>query len=182
MCSSDLLEIDRYRGLDALKSFALKDSSSISDSSPGELAADVSAIKWLNENVDGQPVVLESFGDSYTDYGRISAFTGMPTIIGWQTHEWLWRTSEENPDAFTSVVVPRQQAVRDIYTTDDQQLRLDLIKEYSVEYIVIGQLEREKFSTISEDDRTISLIREDLISKLGEKVFNQGYFSIYRIN
>ncbi len=67
------------------------------------------------------------------------------------------------------MVVPRLQAVRDIYTTDDQQLRLDLIKEYSVEYIVIGQLEREKFSTISEDDRTISLIREDLISKLGKR-------------
>lgn len=173
---------DRYRGLDALEPLALKDSAIISGSSPGELAADVSAIKWLNDNIEGQPVVLESFGDSYTDYGRISAFTGLPTIIGWQTHEWLWRTSEENPDAFSSVVVPRQQAVRDIYTTDDQQLRLDLIKEYSVEYIVIGQLEREKFSTISEDDRTISLIREDLISKLGEKVFNQGYFSIYRIN
>ncbi|NLW11155.1 MAG: hypothetical protein GX028_03970, partial [Clostridiaceae bacterium] len=82
----------------------------------------------------------------------------------------------------STVVVPRQQAVRDIYTTDDQQLRLDLIKEYSVEYIVIGQLEREKFSTVSEDDRTISLIREDLISSLGEKVFSQGYFSIYQIN
>ena len=80
------------------------------------------------------------------------------------------------------MVVPRQQAVRDIYTTDDQQLRLDLIKEYSVEYIVIGQLERERFSTLSEDDRTISLIREDLISKLGDKVFSQGYFSIYQIN
>lgn len=176
------LSRDRYRGLDALELFALKDSANISGSSPGELAADVSAIKWLNENVVGQPVVLESFGDSYTDYERISAFTGLPTIIGWQTHEWLWRTSEENPDAFSTVVVPRQQAVRDIYTTDDQQLRLDLIKEYSVEYIVIGQLEREKFSTVSEDDRTISLIREDLISSLGEKVFSQGYFSIYQIN
>ena len=45
---------------------------------------------------------------------------------------------------FGSVVVPRQQVVKDIYTTPDQELRRNLLNEFEVEYIVIGQLEREK--------------------------------------
>ena len=52
---------------------------------------DYLAINWLNQNIKGQPVILEAQGDSYTDYARISANTGLPTVLGWTVHEWLWR-------------------------------------------------------------------------------------------
>ena len=54
---------------------------------------------WLNDNVNGQPVVLEASGDSYKDYdNRVSAMTGLSTVLGWYVHEWLWRNNleEEN--------------------------------------------------------------------------------------
>ncbi len=57
---------------------------------------DVSAITWLKENIEGAPVVLEANGDSYTGFERVSASTGLPTILGWYVHEWLWRNNTED--------------------------------------------------------------------------------------
>jgi uncharacterized membrane protein len=68
-----------YKGLDGLK--YLKE----------RHPADYEAINWINTNVTGQPVIVEAQGDSYTDYARISANTGLPTVLGWTVHEWLWR-------------------------------------------------------------------------------------------
>lgn len=174
--------LERWRGLDALTVYATKDSANIDGSIPGELAGDVAAIKWLNANVQGQPIIVEANGDSYTDYNRISAFTGLPAVMGWQTHEWLWRTSDKTPDAFGSVVVPRQQVVKDIYTTPDQELRRNLLKEFEVEYIVIGQLEREKYSNINENDIAVSEVREDLISQIATVVFEQADLRIFKVS
>ena len=57
---------------------------------------DAAAIRWLNDNVNGQPIVLEASGDSYQDYdNRVSAMTGLPTVLGWYVHEWLWRNDLE---------------------------------------------------------------------------------------
>ena len=44
---------------------------------------DLKAILWLEENVKGQPVVLEAVGDSYTTYERVSALSGFrPLKVG----------------------------------------------------------------------------------------------------
>jgi YYY domain-containing protein len=172
---------ENYMGLDAMHLFALKDSRQIEGSRPGELADDVAAINWLNENVSGQPVVLEAYGDSYTDYNRISVFTGLPTIIGWQTHEWLWRTSKNQPDAYTNFVLPRQKAVEVIYTTDDQLQRKALLQQYNVEYIVTGALEHEKFSIINDDGSRSSLVRYSQLLDTGRVVFESGELSIIKV-
>ncbi|HEC36234.1 MAG TPA: hypothetical protein ENI39_06850, partial [Anaerolineae bacterium] len=53
-------------------------------------AADFAAINWLNGNVVGTPVILEAPGDQYRSWvyeGRVSAFTGLPTLLGWGHHE-----------------------------------------------------------------------------------------------
>ena len=52
---------------------------------------DAAGIRWLKKNITGSPVVLEANGDSYTEYERVSAMTGLPTVLGWYVHEWLWR-------------------------------------------------------------------------------------------
>ena len=41
----------------------------------------------------GDAVVLEAFGDDYSAFGhgRISTFTGRPTVIGWAGHEVQWQ-------------------------------------------------------------------------------------------
>lgn len=175
------ISIDRFAGLDGFIQFASKNSAQIPDDASGELAADYAAIQWLNQNVQGQPIILEAAGESYTDYCRISAFTGLPTVIGWETHEWLWRTSKSNPDAYSTVVWPRQQDVRQIYTTTDQVTRQALLDKYHVSYIVIGDLERSKYSEELSDGTRHSLVQEDLLGQLGTVVFRQENLVILQL-
>jgi uncharacterized membrane protein len=127
---------------------------------------DFAAVNWLNTNVpDGQqPVILEAAGDSYTDYERISAFTGLPTVAGWAVHEWLWRGSYQPIGA-------RGEEVRYIYESPDIVTTADLLKKYQVQYIVIGNMERDKYPDIDEDK----------ITQLARPVFSQGTTSIYQV-
>lgn len=166
----------RYQGIDGIRPFSLKDSSDLLGTAPGELADDYAAVLWLNENVTGQPVILESYGDSYTDYCRISAYTGLPTVIGWQTHEWLWRTSKTSPDAYQSVVVPRQTDVKTLYTSTNEQQVRTLLTRYEVRYIVIGNLERKKFASAETGGSTTvqPLVNESLLRSLGPVAFQSG--------
>lgn len=174
---------ERYQGIDGIRSFARKDSPNIPGAAVGELADDYAAVQWFNEHVQGQPVILESFGDSYTDFCRISAYTGLPTVMGWQTHEWLWRTSRATPDAYQSVVVPRQNDVRLLYTSRDEQIVRHLLSQYRVQYIIIGNLERQKFPVIGTDGKPTgqTLVNETLLKSLGTIVFQSGSLFIVGI-
>ena len=107
---------------------------------------DASAIRYLESELDseGSPVVLEAWGNSYSENCRVSAMTGLPTILGWYTHEWLWRS---NPDELAI----RYEAVNTIYTTEDKDLALSLLEDYDVEYIFVGSCERETYENLNED-------------------------------
>lgn len=124
---------------------------------------DAKAIAWLNKHVSGQPVILEAQGDSYTDYARISSNTGLPTVLGWTVHEWLWRGTYDIP-------APRIQEVKDMYESSDNKKTQSLLAKYHVEYIFVGSLEREKYT-----------INEEKLNELGKKVFRSGNTIIYKI-
>jgi len=112
---------------------------------------DYQAILWLRENVrcpDGafadcpnQPVIAEAVGDSYTDYARVSAYTGLPTVVGWPVHEWLWRGSYDEAGK-------RIPEVEMLYQSQDPEEAKNIIKKYNISYIFVGQLEREKYPQI----------------------------------
>lgn len=173
---------ERYLGLDGLAPLAEKQSDQISEPYDPSLAADYAAINWLNQYVKGQPVILEAFGESYTDYCRISAFTGLPTVFGWETHQWLWRTSRDTPNAYSQVVLPRQEDVRILYTTSDQIERVRLINHYAIRYIIVGNLERSRFSETDETGNVNLLIQEQLLQDLGTVVFNNQDLYIIEID
>ena len=78
------VEPEKYQGLNAVTFLET------------DFPEDASAIRWLKENIEGAQVVLEANGDSYTGYERVSATTGLPTILGWYVHEWLWRNNVED--------------------------------------------------------------------------------------
>ncbi|MDR1217310.1 MAG: DUF2298 domain-containing protein, partial [Oscillospiraceae bacterium] len=103
------------------------------------LNEDYHIIRYINNHVTGQPVIVEANGLSYTSYGRISAFTGLPDIFNWYTHEQLWRLND------TEAFGRRISDLDAIYTgTDAADVRL-LLDKYGARYIVIGKLERAKF-------------------------------------
>ena len=115
------------------------------------------AVDWLNENVVGSPVIMEAYGDSYTDNNIVSAYTGLPTVFGWQTHEWLWRyhgiVDEETnllvPDpeqnVFDIYINPRHDDINLFYSTNDPSVITSICEKYNVEYVIFGDLERAKF-------------------------------------
>lgn len=125
-------ELKNYKGLDGIKY--------LKDQNPG----DFEAITWLNKNIKNQPVILEAQGDSYTDYARISSNTGLPTVLGWPVHEWLWRGSYDVPS-------PRIQEITDMYTSQDLNLTKNLLKKHNVEYVYVGALERQKYQSLNEE-------------------------------
>lgn len=129
------------------------------------LADDYKAIMWLSQNIAGRPVIAEAQGDSYTDYARISANTGLPTILGWTVHEWLWRGSYDIP-------APRIEEVRLIYESDDLDETKRILEKHNVEYIYLGNLEREKYPNLVESK----------FEKLGKVVFSTGETKIYRLS
>jgi len=97
---------------------------------------DYEAIKWINENIDGSPVMLEAPWISGKLSPRISTFTGLPTVLGGWV-EVFWR----NASGFN--IGARGEDADMIYNTLDNDLALELVAKYEVEYIYIGNLERE---------------------------------------
>ena len=123
---------------------------------------DAAAIRWLNDNVTGDPVVLEANGDSYSDYERVSAMTGLPTVLGWYVHEWLWRDD-------TGALNERAQEVETIYTSTNQEEVKALLEKYQVEYIFVGAREREKYESLN----------ESMLQSLGNVVFSDEQSQTY---
>jgi len=145
----DIKDASRFQGLDAA---AFVDKENMSDSE---------AVDWINENIGGRPVLLEANGNSYTYANRISVLTGLPTILGWHTHEWLWKDDY-------NWVEERVAVVKTIYTSEDEDTVRSLLEQYDVSYIYIGDEERNKYAQESG-------VNEVLLRSLGEIVFeNEG--------
>ncbi|MFH0979392.1 MAG: DUF2298 domain-containing protein [Candidatus Roizmanbacteria bacterium] len=104
---------------------------------------DKEIIDYLNKNEKSQPVILEAQGDSYTDYERISAMTGLPTVAGWWVHEWLWRGSSD-------VVGERIPEVVALYQSKNLEETKNLIEKYKIKYIIVSRLEKEKYPELYE--------------------------------
>jgi len=103
------------------------------DRAPG----DPGAIAWLNENAPAGSVVLEAVGDDYSAFGhgRISTFTGLPTVLGWPGHELQW-----GHDAGT-----RADEVRQAYAGSSAEIARPVLDRYGVRYVVVGPLERTDY-------------------------------------
>ncbi len=128
-------------------------------------------INWINEQkpLAKDTVILEAQGDSYQDavsqkpYNQVSTFTGVPTVAGWYVHEWLWRGQDK--------IASRADDVRIIYETSDTETARTLINKYGVTYVLVGEMEREKYKFLNEDKFTS-------ISKL---VFETGQTRLYKL-
>lgn len=116
---------------------------------------DAQAIAWLNTNVSGDPVIVEGAKyDEYTHYGRVSAFTGLPTILGWGGHEFQWRVNwlqQPGGANISDVINQRLDVVTKIYTNTDSQQVLALLHQYSARYVYVGAGEHELYPSANLD-------------------------------
>ncbi|MBM3934599.1 MAG: phospholipid carrier-dependent glycosyltransferase [SAR202 cluster bacterium] len=103
---------------------------------PIDLGADYDGIRWLKRNVEGSPIVLEGVTPNYRWGGRISVYTGLPSIVGWGWHQ------EQQRWGYRWAVNDRIADVNRIYSTASADEALSLIEQYGVKYVYVGELER----------------------------------------
>ena len=103
------------------------------------------AIEWLAGHDDGQPVIAEASGDDYTDGGRISASTGLPTLLQWPGHEVQWRGSSEPQEG-------RREDLQLLYTGSDPNAVRSVIERYDIRYVVVGPRERAEYPNLTVEE------------------------------
>jgi YYY domain-containing protein len=121
-------ELEEWRGLDG--------SAYIGDLNPDELAG----IDFIREHAGSSSVVLEAPGCSYQPisripFARVSAFTGVPTVLGWLQHEGQWRSGDT---ALQNSLQSRVDEAQGFYRAPNQEL----IDRYGIDFVYYGIYEQ----------------------------------------
>nr|MBP9686276.1 hypothetical protein [Candidatus Doudnabacteria bacterium] len=137
---------------------------------------DYATIQYINNTISGRPVIIEAVGDSYTEFGRISVFTGLPTPMGWKTHEWTWRLQKPAPGAESSetgwsAVAQVAGTIEQIYATADPEIAKRFLSTYNAEYVYVGSMERTAYPQLQLQKFYI----------LGTPIFQSGQSILFRI-
>lgn len=107
--------------------------------------ADYEAIRWINSHISGDPVIVEAPGSEYSDYGRISVFTGLPSPMNWEGHEWQWRVNWVNRGLNSGDFFRRVTDINQIYTDKSSHNVLSLMARYGATYLYVGPLEQASY-------------------------------------
>ena len=145
--------------------------SAMGEGSNLELVHDYRLIRWLQENLQGTPVIME--GQSEREYlwgSRISVYTGLPAVQGWNWHQRQQRTFDPMP----RMVQQRVANVNAFYSTTDPRVKADILQHYEVEYVMVGVLERARYPEIGLDTLT-ELADADVLSVVYEDEVNIVY-------
>ena len=135
-----------------------------------DLSQDYEAIRWMQENVQGTPVIVEAHVPEYRWSSRFSTYTGLPTVMGWQ-----WHQTQQRGAAQPNLLTMRVLDVPKFYLTTDTEQAQNFLDRYQVEFIILGQLERAYYPGAG------LLKFEELNGVLWNKVYEEGLISIYQV-
>jgi YYY domain-containing protein len=131
---SDRMTPDAPHALDSMTYMA---HSEFWDTSVMDLSQDYRAIRWMQENVQGSPVIVEANCPEYRWCTRFTIYTGLPGVVGWN-----WHQRQQRALGPPTMVTDRVDAIGQFYNTPDIGFAADFITRYNVRYIVVGQLEQ----------------------------------------
>ena len=137
--------------------FTLDDFDRITRDNPDEAAA----IQFLHTAPDG--IIAEAVGDGYSGYARISAYTGLQTVLGWPGHEDQWRGSYAPQGT-------RRADITELYSSSRWEDAKAIIERYNIRYIYVGNLER-----------TSMRVNEGKFQSHLKIIFQQGNTVIYEV-
>jgi uncharacterized membrane protein len=132
------------------------------------LRPDYDALLWMQDNIPGSPVVLEANTGLYKWGSRVSIYTGLPTVVGWD-----WHQRQQRGD-FAPMVEERVRDVARMYETTQPSELLTLKRRYGVEYVYVGPLERAYYS-----EAGLRKFR-DLVGTALDLVYDSNGVQIYR--
>jgi YYY domain-containing protein len=108
-----------------------------------DLNQDYKAIRWMQENIKGSPVIVEAnLRNLYRWGSRYTINTGLPGVVGWE-----WHQQQQRAVLPGSVVSNRIAEVDAFYLTTDWEKARAFLRKYHVRYIVLGQLERGHYGS-----------------------------------
>ena len=126
-----------------------------------DLSVDYQLIRWLQENVEGSPAIMEGrrYPSEYQWNGRISITTGLPSVVGWGFHQRQQRTFHPLP----RWVEQREQNVRTFYDTPHIDVAVDILNHFDVKYVIRSGLE-EVHSTAEGLEKFDRMVEAGLLS------------------
>jgi uncharacterized membrane protein len=136
-----------------------------------ELAEDYRAIRWMQDNVQGSPVIVEANSfELYRWYSRFTVYTGLPGVVGWDWHQRQQRAL--TPGNWVS---DRVNAIIDFYNSVDEAETVAFLKKYDVSYIIVGRLEHTAYP--GPGIQKFSLLE----GKYWKEVYRDGQTAIYEV-
>jgi uncharacterized membrane protein len=118
------------------------------------------------------------------NFGRVSALTGIPTLMGWDNHERQWRGDTFDDAAYTRLasggLESRYDAIATLYNTTDWNVALDIINRYHITYVYVGPTERNE----RRQDQSDWLFSRDGLAKFDAlpAVCSSGNVAVYSVD
>ena len=161
---NDRLEIARTAGdpsaiQTAAQVWTLDGGAYLTRSNPDDMAG----AAWLRTAPYGIIVEASKPDASYTEYSRISTYSGLPTVLGWPMHEGQWRGTYEPQGT-------RQDDIRLLYETSQWGEAQPILSKYGIRYVFVGSLERSTYH-----------LNESKFQRYLTPVFQQGLVTIYEV-
>ncbi len=117
------------------------------------------AFMFLEKAAPG--TVVEAVGGQYSDFARVSIYSGHPSVLGWPGHESQWRGSDTEMGT-------RVTDVEMLFTTHNWEQAQAILKQYDIRYVYIGPQERQKYN-----------VYEDKFTKNLSSIYHQDDVVIY---
>ena len=108
-----------------------------------DLSEDYRAIRWMQDNIQGSPVLVEANCVEYRWCTRYTIYTGLPGVVGWN-----WHQRQQRALIAPNLITDRVTDIGIFYTTTDIQVARDFLSKYDVSYIVVGQLEHNVYPSV----------------------------------
>ena len=101
------------------------------------LEQDYLAIQWMQDHIQGSPVIVEGNVTEYRWGTRYTIYTGLPGVVGWNYHQ------RQQRGVFSAEAVQRRvDEVGIFYNTTDRTIAQNFLKEFNVKYIIVGLMEK----------------------------------------
>ena len=128
------------------------------------LDEDYRAILWMQENVQGSPVIVEANLPGYRWGSRYTIYTGLPGVLGWNWHQRQQRAAVEEAD-----VNLRTDEITAFYLTRSIAEAQSFLEKYQVSYVIVGKLETLYYAQANQCEPAMEgeKILCDMIGKFG---------------
>lgn len=135
-----------------------------------QLNQDYEGIRWMQDHVQGSPVIVEGHTGEYRWGGRYAINTGLPAVLGWNFHQRQQREFVAGNDIWARV-----GEITEFYNTTDIDLVRSFLARYNVKYIIVGQVEQAVYPGPGLDKF------EQQDGQLWREVFRTGETVIYEV-